>query len=88
MATAMSIGLNTIRTGLGVGASGDPTAPYRRFAQPQSERAAAPAERCTMPPLPVPFEAQTPADLLAVLLDRMGGAQGSRAKGSYVNLRI
>ena len=28
------------------------------------------------------------ANLLADLIERMGGAAGSRAKGSYVNLRV
>ena len=81
----------------GTGAIGGAAAAarYRRFDNPRGSAAGAASERqrerVAAPPAsafddesPLP----TPARLLASLIDRMGGAAGSRVKGSFVNLRV
>lgn len=69
------------------------SASYRRFSAdaPRDERAGS-ASNFYVRPLSglgegAPY-ANSPAALLATLIERMGGALDSRAKGSYVNLRI
>lgn len=83
----MYTAVNPVSRSAAVGAAADAAAGYRRFAgtgapaRPRESASAAPFMPAAMP-------AQSPATLLTTLIERMGGATGSRAKGSYVNLRI
>ena len=69
-------------------------ASYRRYAAdaPRDTPASSPgAPRDTLSPPPRAVHGAppaTPAALLGALIDRMGGTLASRAKGSYVNLRV